>query len=122
MSTGGQILTRRCGEVAYANCVSQSGEPPKWLATGLRTPLLARCALLLLRRQQVADPPQGQRIAGDSETSHDALAHAGRLAGGTPADRDGDVHLRRRELDLRDGRHEGRVAGAERGGIEDRRV
>src|SRR5262249_7449622 len=33
-----------------------------------------------------------------------------------------DVHLGRRELDLREGRHEGRVAGAERGGIEDRRV
>jgi len=28
------------------------------------------------------------------------------------------VHLRRRELDLRDGRNEGRVAGAEGGGIE----
>src|SRR5262245_26107222 len=78
----------------------------------------SRCALLL-RRQHVTDSPQGQCIAGDSKAGHDALTDRGSLGCGTATDRVGDVHLRRRELDLRDSRNQGRIAGAERRGIED---
>src|SRR5262249_17666788 len=79
------------------------------------------CALLF-RRQHVADSPQPQRRAGDAEAGHDGLTDRGSLGCGAAADRVGDVHLRRRELDLRDGRNEGRVAGAERRRIEDRGI
>src|SRR5262249_3202465 len=49
-------------------------------------------------------------------------AHGGGLGRGPSTDGVRDVHLDGRELHLRDGGQERRIAGAERGRVEDRRV
>src|SRR5438874_5758215 len=77
---------------------------------------------LLLRRQEVADAAQGEIIAGDGEPRDDALADGGGLRGRAAPDRVRDVHLDRRELDLRDRRDERGVARSEGRRVEDRRI
>src|SRR5207248_10274070 len=77
---------------------------------------------LLLRRQQVLETAQGERIAGDAKAGDDALADRGGLRGGAAPDRVRDVHLDRRELDLRERGDQRRVSGAESGRVEDRRI
>src|SRR4030095_11628062 len=77
---------------------------------------------LLLRRELVPDAAQRERVAGDPEAGHDALAHRGRLRGRPAGDRVRDVHLGRGELDLGEGRDQRRVAAAERRRVEDRGI
>src|SRR5438046_1002445 len=77
---------------------------------------------LLLRRQQVLEAAQSERVAGNAKAGDDALADRGGLRGGAAPDRVRDVHLDRRELDLRERGDKRRIPGAKGGRVEDRRI
>jgi hypothetical protein len=77
---------------------------------------------LLFRRRHVADAAERQCIPGNTESCHNALAHGGGLRRWPASDRVRDVHFDGRELHLRDGRYECRIARAERRRVEDRRI
>src|SRR5207245_10087141 len=57
-----------------------------------------------------------------SWTRRDGRAPGGGLRSGSAPDRIRDVHFDGRELHLRDGGHERRIAAAERRRVEDRRI
>ena len=84
--------TNWCAARAHRAKIRQS--QPGWTRTDAETSAKAP----LLCRQQVADPAQRQRIAGNAEAGHNAVADGGRLRSWAPPDRVRDVDLEGRKL------------------------